>query len=455
MSEPALSHAAAERLESAYRVLAGDDTDERACEAIPAGACTDVPRNYLLNLANGAATKLAEQLASPGLVLPWLLAGIGAPATVTGLLVPLKQAGSLLPQLVVAGRIRSLARRKWVWVAAGLFQALMLTVIGAGAMILPPEMAGPLTLLAFAIFSVASGAGSVAFQDVMGKTIPAGRRGRMLSHRALVGGGLTLIAAGVFRVLSADAVDVQLTVALLLIAALLWALGAAAFAAMEEQDGATSGGRSMLHEVAAGLKLVREVPGYRGFLWARGLLLGVELAAPFFALHASGLYGNGAAQLGSYVFALGLANVVASPLWGRWSDATAHRVMAVAGLIAVAAGLLALALTWVPAAIGIWAYAGVFLLVGVAEAGLRLGRKTYLLDGAPADERPLYVAFANTAMGLLALAGVALGVLADVTVPATAIGAVIVLAALGALASWRLPPARDMTMEVLGHSDVG
>ena len=33
---------------------------------------------------------------------------------------------------------------------------------------------------------MASGAGSVAFQDVTGKTIPKGRRGRLLAHRAAV-----------------------------------------------------------------------------------------------------------------------------------------------------------------------------------------------------------------------------------------------------------------------------
>jgi 2-C-methyl-D-erythritol 2,4-cyclodiphosphate synthase len=36
-------------------------------------------RAYLLNVANGACTKLAEKLAGPDLVLPWLLGAIAAP----------------------------------------------------------------------------------------------------------------------------------------------------------------------------------------------------------------------------------------------------------------------------------------------------------------------------------------------------------------------------------------
>lgn len=49
----------------------------RACEAIPDEACVEAPRNFLRNAGNGAAPKLAEQLASPGLVLRLLLAHRG------------------------------------------------------------------------------------------------------------------------------------------------------------------------------------------------------------------------------------------------------------------------------------------------------------------------------------------------------------------------------------------
>jgi Major Facilitator Superfamily len=443
MTEAALPPAAAARRESAARVLAGDDSDERACAAIPPEACTDVPRNAQLNLLNGALSKLAEQLASPGLVLPWLLAGIGAPATLTALLLPIKQAAGLLPQLAAAGRVRALPQRKWVWVAAGLFQALTLTVMGAGAMILPPELAGVLVLLAFAVFSAASGVGSLAFQDVMGKTIPAGQRGRLLGRRALLGGALTLLAAVLLRLLGGEEASLETAVPLLALAALLWCGGAGAFAAIVETPGATDGGRSMLHEVRAGMALLRGVPGYRRFLIARGLLLGVELAMPFYALHASALYGATAPLLGSFVFALGAANLLASPLWGRFADRSSRLGMAAAGVLGVAAGALALALGGLPGVPPL-AYAGVFLLAGVAEAGLRLGRKTYLLDGAPHAERALYTAFANTAVGVLAPAGVLLGVLADLTAPGAAVGVLALLAAAGTVAAWRLPEARAM-----------
>lgn len=441
----AVSRPATDRLDFAYRILSGDDSDERACQAIPDSACTDVPRNYLLNVANGSATKLAEQLASPGLVLPWLMATIGAPAALAGLLVPVKESGSLLPQLAVAARIRAIPRRKWIWAGAGATQAAVLVLIVLAAAGLPPLAAGLAIVVLFAAFSVASGVGSVAFQDVVGKTIPKGRRGRLLSNRAAIGGGLTLAAAAVMRYGLGDEARLEITLPLVLAAALLWLVGALAFAAMQEEATATGGGRSMLGELGEGLALFRGRPGYRRFIVVRSLLLSVELAMPFYALHAAALLGTSASELGLYVFAVGLANVVSSPLWGALSDRDSKTVLAWSGGLASLTGLGALGLALLPAPLqSAWLYAALFLVLGVAIAGVRLGRKTYLVDGAPAEERPLYVAFANTAVGALALTGGLVGLLADFTAPIVAIVLLAVLSGLGALAAGRLPKADDM-----------
>ena len=79
-----------------------------------------------------------------------------------------------------------------------------------------------------------------------------------------------------------------------------------------------------------------------------------------------------------------------------------------------------------------------------------MGRKTYLLEGAPPDERPLYTACANSFVGLLAFGGGLLGLLADLTAPAAAIFVLAVLAGAGTIASWRLPEARPMTRPAAG-----
>jgi hypothetical protein len=410
-------------------------------------------RSYLLNVANGACTKLAEQLASPGLVLPWLLGAIGAPAGLAALLMPAKQAGSLAPQLLVSGFIRTLTRRKWAWVAAGGFQALALLSMVPAVVLLPPVQAGWAIVGLLLIFSIASGCGSVAFQDVTAKTVTKGMRGRMLSNRAAIGGGLTLIAGAVMRLVLGEEAGLPPFLMLIGGAAVLWALSAWLFAAIPEPAGEPGEGRNPVDELRRGFGLMRHQPGYAKFLGARALLLSVELATPFLALYAQAQTGDGIGVLGYYVFMVGLAAMVASPFWGVFADNSARTVMIQSGLIGAGAGVLALALPfwagegWLGDVWVSWAYGGVFLLIGIAEAGVRLGRKTYLVDGAPEDERPLYVAFANTGVGLLAMA---MGGLGLVTTFVGTEGTIVVLSVMGAfaaIASWVMPEADRMYLK--------
>lgn len=432
-------------LESAYAVLSGDDSTERACKAIPDEQCTSVPRNFILNVLNGSCTKLAEQLASPTLVLPWLVSSLGAPVWVVGWFVPVKQAGSMIPQLAVAARIRNLAQRKWAWTGAGAFQGIALLIMAAAVLLTPPDMAAWLMLMLFALFSVASGVGSVAFQDVTGKTVPKGVRGRMLANRASIGGALTLIAAAVLKFIIGDGGGVEVYAALVAVAAVLWIAGALFFAVIDEQPGAQDGGRDMLGEVQAGLKLFREDPGFSRYLGMRvALLISVELAPPFFALLAQQSQGGSLASLGVLIFAVGFANMISSWVWGALADRSARKVCilsGVVGILAVAAALVSAYL--VPGDLAIWAFGGVFVIAGVAEAGVRLGRKTYLVDAAPKDERPLYTALSNTLAGGVALAAGGLGVVAQFTSVATLVVIMAAVGVVGIVFALAMPEAGD------------
>lgn len=439
---------AARPIDLGYRILSGDDSDERLCAAIPDSACRHQPRNFVLNVANGSATKLAEQLAGPELVLPWLLTALGTPAAVIGWLVPLKQTGSLLPQLAAAAAIRGLSRRKWAWVGAGAVQALCLLLMIPAILLFPPLGAGLAVLALFGLFSVASGVGSVAFQDVTGKTVDRGMRGRMLSLRASIGGALTLVAAAILQVQIGGFADVGIYLGLVAIAALLWLLGSVAFAAIAEEAGETGGGRNALAEVRRGLGLIRREVGFRWFLGARVALLSIELAVPFYAMHAHDLFSGDGASLGSFLFAVGLANVLSSPIWGRMSDASSRDVMMLSALLAAAAALVALGLGQLPReASSAYLYTAVFFLIGLAVSGVRLGRKTYLLDAAPDSDRPLYVAFSNTAIGVVTLVGGALGFVATVFGIESLI-ALLLLLSLAAAAICRLmPKAEEMASD--------
>jgi len=422
------------RLSRAYEWLSGDDDADRICAAVPDSECRHAPRNYLLNVLNGAASKLAEQIAGPRLVLPWILSSAGAPAMVVGALMPIKQAGSLLPQLAVAGYLRARPRRKWFWCGAGLTQAacLMLMALLLGLSDGIVLSAGVLLLLL--LFSLASGTASIAFQDVTAKTVGKGVRGGLLANRALVGGVLAMGAGAVLHVQGAPEHDLAM-LGLLVAGAILWGLAALAFAAIREAPGATQGGRNPLAETRSGWRMTTTQPVYRQFLIARCSLMAVELGAPLYVLLAEQRGGVG--LLGLLVASLALADILSSRIWGAMADRGAHRVLAAAGVCGLlsALGLAALAAT---EAVPSWSFALPFALLGVAEAGVRLGRKTWIVDASQEAARMTATAFSNTVSGVIALALSGLGLTAFASSLAPVFG-VAALSLFGAVVAWRLP----------------
>lgn len=434
--------------QSVYEFITEDD--DNACKEIPESACKEAPGNFFLNAFNGASTKLAEQIASPGLVLPWLLSALGAPASFSGFLVPVNRGGSLLPQLAVSGRIRKFKIRKWFWVGAGVTQGLALLLMALVAVMMNGAAAGLAVLGLLAIFSLASGVGSVSFKDVLAKTIPKGKRGTLLSVRATVGGILALGAGFWMNRYVAEEGDTGIYAILLIGAALLWFLSAVLFFYIREKPGATAGSRTALKEAVEGWGLIRKQRNFRNFVMARALLLSVMLVIPFYSIFAREITGTEVSSLGLFVIANSLAMVLSSYFWGRFADRSSKLVMASGGMVGLAGAALALSFLVVPES---WhtpaLFSGVFFIAGFAHAGIRLGRKTYLVDAAPEKERPLYVAVSNTLVGVITVLSAALGVIADVLGVSWLIGLFATLMAAGVVLSLMLPPAAEMVQSDL------
>jgi hypothetical protein len=137
--------------------------------------------------------------------------------------------------------------------------------------------------------------------------------------------------------------------------------------------------------------------------------------------------------------------VLSNPVWGGVTDRASDRaVMTAAGTIGAAAAALATALL-----IADWgseaAYAVVIFVAVVAQEGVRLGRKAYLVTAAPPGDRPLYVALANTIIGVVMVALALLGVVAQVAGVPAAVGAVLGLSLLAVAATRWTPEPEDMT----------
>lgn len=427
------------RLRDLYDLLTGDE-DARVCKDIPESACHDLPENFFISLASLIATKTGDQLASAKLILAWLLTSLSAPAFMIALLVPIRDSLALVPQLVVAGFIRRAPKRKGFWVAGSLIQGLCVLGMAATAMSLDGSEAGWAILALLVAFSLARGVCSVSIKDVLGKTVSKRRRGTVSGYAAAIA-GLVAVLVGVYGKLGADQdVGLAFLLALLTGAGMLWLFAALAYAFVKEAPGAVEGGGNAIVEGLHSLTLLKSDIALRRFVITRGLFLSTALAAPFYVVLARQETGGGAADLALLIIATGLASSLSAPLWGRLADISSRRVLIAAGLIA---GLLGMALfatsrLSLPSAYGPTVYAAFFFILGVAHSGVRLGRKTYLVDLANIDNRAAYVAVSNTIIGILLLAGSLLGIVAEWWGTAWGILLLAALAIVAAASAWRL-----------------
>jgi hypothetical protein len=425
---------AARAIERAYALVANEE-DARVCRDIPDDACESVPRNFFLLLAANVCTKLGDVLASPKTVLAWLLAFVQAPLFLTALLVPIRESGSLVPQLIIASAVRRMPLRKWVWVAGGVLQFAAVGVMGLAAGLLSGAAAGWLVIGGLALFSLARGLCSVSSKDVLGKTVPKTRRGRLGGLSTAIA-GTAAAAFGVYLLLRGNEPASPRFYATLLVAAgSLWLVASVCFASIRETPGATEGGADALREAIRRLALLRTDPPFRRFVITRALLLGSALSAPYYVVLAQARAGAGAASLGLFVLASGLAGSLSATVWGYLADVSSRRVIVRAATLASSIGVVVFLVdtllpTWGGAA---WAYPAAFLVLGIAHSGVRIGRKTYLVDLAGGDRRTDYVAVSNTVIGVILLATGVVGALSGVLGPS---GIVLVLSLFGFVGAW-------------------
>lgn len=430
----AVSRARVTRL---YDLVTGDE-DARVCKDIPEEACRDMPANFFLHLLSSVATKIGDELASAKLVLSWIMATMGAPAVLTGFLVPIRESGALLPQLIVAACMRRAAVRKWFWVAGSILQAAAVLGMGLVAVTFTGALGGVLIVLLLVFFSLSRGVCSVASKDVIGKTVAKTRRGTLAGYATAVA-GLVTIGVGVCVGFLVDPPK-EFYLALLAGAAVLWLAGALIFSLVREPHGATEGGANAISAALGSLGLLRSDREFRRFIITRALLLSTALSSPFYVLLAKEYGLEDVADLGLFIVASGLAGALSAPFWGRLADRSSRLVLVAAAIAAgsVAVAVFVLNVSAAPIVRSPYYLAASFLAIGLAHSGVRIGRKTYLIDLATAETRASYVAVSNTVIGVLILLGGLVGGLAQVFGVPYVILLLGLLAWVGGLAAWDL-----------------
>ncbi|TNF18213.1 MAG: MFS transporter [Rhodobacteraceae bacterium] len=359
------------------------------------------------------ASKLSDGLIDPKLILSWLATSLGVPAALVGLLVPIREAGALLPQILLSGWLRRMRLRKTFWVAGALGQGAFAALIVLVALTLEGRAAGVAICGALAGLALSRAACSVSYKDILGKTIGKSRRGSVTGAAGSVASagvillGLLLLA-GVLR-------NEAAVIAAIALAACLWVLAAAVLARLEEEPSRPE------KDTRPDLSPLWQDGQLQRFILVRGMLVPTALAPPYLVLLASRSGGLALDRLGVLVLVSAAASFLSSYLWGRLADRSSRRVLILTGLIGAVAMLGAVGAAALGLAQTLWAIPLALFILMLAYHGVRQGRSTYLVDMSPEDKRASYAALANTAIGTLLLVAGALGGAAALIGPSAAL----------------------------------
>jgi len=342
-------------------------------------------------------TKLADILISAKTTLPWIMTSMGAPSWMISLLVPIRESGSLIPQLPLKRRIQHFVRRERVWRLGVLVQALAILAMVPSVALLGSFGAGLSMLILLLILSLGRAICSLTMKDMEGVLIEKGRRGKLVGIASGLSGLLSLISAGVLILGKSQFEQAWLLIiiasaSVLFLATLPLSLALRARVTSDQK-----------HPSQSFLTTLRSDKALMHLIISRCLLLHSALIAPFFVSITTGQ--DGSFHLPYFIAASALAAFLSSYVWGSWSDKSAVLTIRIASGICV----LASSAFYCFFDIGsLWLNVGLFFLLSVGYAGVRTARKTYLLDIASGDTRTEYVATANTIVGyvLLAFGGV-------------------------------------------------
>ncbi|CAK2112010.1 MFS transporter [Vibrio crassostreae] len=386
-----------------YQRLSNEE-DTRPCTGISDSACSEVPGNFLKILIAQLSTKLADSFTSSKVVLPWLLASAGAPAFFTALLVPIRESGSLIPQLMLGGIVRQFQHRKQFYVIGSLLQGAAVALMAISALQLNGARLGWTIIVLLIIFSLSRGLCSIANKDVLGKTIPKARRGRLGGLSASLSGIITLLVTG--SMLAFQYGSINFVVTMMVIASLFWVFAALSFGLIVEYEGATEGAGNGFKVALKNLNLLRSDNQFQRFVMVRALLMSSGLAAPFIVLLATPHTDLGGVLL--FVILTGMANLISGWFWGLLADRSSRHVILLTAALSICIFLCtALFQVTIESALSsmtiLVVYLLIYFLLAITHQGVRLGRKTYLIDMADGNQRTDYVSVSNTVIGILLL----------------------------------------------------
>jgi MFS family permease len=420
----------------------------------------DYRRNLACLMADFIAFGTAMAFVNVNTVLPSFVNQLTDSALLIGLISTLMSGSWLLPQVIAANYLAGKPRKKpYLLVPAALGRqvwwmlAVMLLLVDNRTLALVGFFVG------LVVFMGSDGLAAVAWFDILDKSVPPKRRGRVIGAAQILS-GIAGVGVGwlVGVILSADGPRFPRNYALLFFlsgTALLVSLIALSFL-QERVQGLPPASRMdgnffrRLWDVLRTDRQFRIVTGVR-------LLSGLGgMAIPFYMIYGTDVLRLPPETVGLATSMQVLGGILAGVVLGYIQERSGSRLVVLcSAALGVGVPLLAL-LTQALALQGAGllltiVYASLFVTVGIVNSSLLLGFLNFVMELAPPHDNPTYVGFSNALAGVLLLAPIVGGWLLEATSYTVLFALTVIGTVLGLVMAFRLQePRRQQT----GDSEV-
>jgi predicted MFS family arabinose efflux permease len=293
----------------------------------------------------------------------------------------------------------------------------------------------------------------LCFVDFVAKAIPPTRRGAFFGWRRFLGGILALGGSLLVKYVLDERRGLAFPdsyAVLFLLSFFVLCVAVGSFVLVVEPLEPVNEERvPMGRQFRRALDLPRRDDNYRRFLTMRLLLMAAEIATPFYIIYAKRALSVPVSMVGVYLTGSTLASFASNLLWGHISDQRGNKLLLVlSNALGLLVPLVALAIVpladWLPGLRQLvpGLFALVFILSSGAKSGALIGNMNFLLEIIPSDDRPIYVGFTNTVVGIAVLVSSVGGLIVDLVGFTTLFSLALAFYALALLLTLRLQEPR-------------
>lgn len=247
------------------------------------------------------------------------------------------------------------------------------------------------------LFSLSGGLAGISYDDIIGKLVVKGKRGRLYAIKQFAGSLAAFGGGGIIaRVFSVKSLPFPNNYALILSIGFVGLIVASiAFWFIKEpvspiKDDVRPSLLSLLRRVPL---ILRENNDFFRLIVVENLSSFSLMMMPFYMIFAKDSFHIADIYIGRYLLFQVGGKIISNFLWG-WIAGRfdSQRVVRSCILLGALIPLIAIGLS----RLGPDLFSIVFLLIGFVHSGRRIGFEPYLLDIIPADERPVYLGIRGT-----------------------------------------------------------